>query len=589
MQRDIKIRSLLQQKLVDSSAAKNVLSRKQINVTYTPEKVFILCVHANTLPFLELYGNEQEVISHHPQKVIDLISCSFVSKTIEDDRSFVIGFEDPARPQLELTALSSDECENWVRTLNTELPKVNCLPLQNNLYVLLPFNQTTSSQNGIGERFSFGEPYYESIASTSATRQNDEKIYSSLPNSPTSDSNQSQDRPPLLPSRTLSINLENRYSIDRISNDFYDHLPIISNDEYNTVSPKSSGKPENAVETSVTEGETSVENPGSYYNVSFSDQISPSDDATSIIPEGYSSIGSVRPVLPKPKVQMAYRNDEAEFRNDCNNLSLLPEPAAQLVESAPPLPNRNLVNVRETRKSIEKSSLPESANLPSKRLSLKEVELLKLKRDIDSDEPIKVVVNAEAVVRGLALVEMDSAIWVAGWSVDFNKMLRTAFHVGDKVTRINGKPFQCKLDAVKWMLNSMAFTGSIEMTLKRMPLAKAFILKRSVEGEDLGIVRKKNKNEITEIRPDSLTAQAGLVGAKTRSYSNPTGSEVNWFITEVNGRPLSIFASNNEAGERLSAIGLDVTLVVQPLDFVKCLRQCLKQQRKNFKDFVIAC
>uniref|UniRef100_A0A915JHS7 PH domain-containing protein n=1 Tax=Romanomermis culicivorax TaxID=13658 RepID=A0A915JHS7_ROMCU len=185
--REIKIRSFLQQRVIDQSSGRNFLSKK--TTSYLPEKSCVLCVHRNSLPFLEVYTTEatrvrnlknigsvsyktvgfcfgagyqsnndgiksvkEEDVAHHmPQNVYDLFDCSFISRALENDRTFIVGFKDPYRKTLEFTALTSNDCDDWIDTLTRELSDLRCLPdpldikdipidlmPQDNIYVALP-------------------------------------------------------------------------------------------------------------------------------------------------------------------------------------------------------------------------------------------------------------------------------------------------------------------------------------------------------------------------------------------------------------------------------------------------------------------
>ncbi len=66
-------------------------------------------------------------------------------------------------------------------------------------------------------------------------------------------------------------------------------------------------------------------------------------------------------------------------------------------------------------------------------------------------------------------------------------------------------------------------------------------------------------------------------------------SLVSWTLSEVNGRPLSLFAKEGEAAaERLQTVASrDVSVVVQPSDFILKLRKQMKSVR-GYKDYVLS-
>lgn len=83
-----------------------------------------------------------------------------------------------------------------------------------------------------------------------------------------------------------------------------------------------------------------------------------------------------------------------------------------------------------------------------------------------------------------------------------------------------------------------------------------FYLKRDMDGQLLGIALQAGSSscaELKEITPGSPAALTGMT-AKIRSF-NDSSVLVPWCITEINGRPLNMFAKEGEAMERLQALG----------------------------------
>jgi hypothetical protein len=77
-----------------------------------------------------------------------------------------------------------------------------------------------------------------------------------------------------------------------------------------------------------------------------------------------------------------------------------------------------------------------------------------------------------------------------------------------------------------------------------------------MDGQLLGLVLQPGGSscaEIKEIAPGSPAALAGMT-TKIRSF-NDSSILVPWCITEINGRPLNLFAKEGEAMERLQALG----------------------------------
>jgi hypothetical protein len=123
----------------------------------------------------------------------------------------------------------------------------------------------------------------------------------------------------------------------------------------------------------------------------------------------------------------------------------------------------------------------------------------------------------------------------------------------------------------------------VEIVIRRLPFAQVFHLKRDVEGQPLGIVTSGNTTEVREIIPSSPAAQHGMT-PKIRSFDGQTS--VPWVLTEINGRPLNLFSKDGEAGDRLQALGRDVSVLLQPSDIIGKLKKQLKSHR-NYKEFLL--
>lgn len=123
----------------------------------------------------------------------------------------------------------------------------------------------------------------------------------------------------------------------------------------------------------------------------------------------------------------------------------------------------------------------------------------------------------------------------------------------------------------------------VEIIVRRLPFAQVFYLKREVDGQPLGLVLNGNTSEVREIVPGSPAAIHGM-SARVRSLDGQT--LVAWHITEVNGRALNWLAKDGEASNRLQALGRDVSVLIQPTDFVAKLKKQLKAH-KNYKDYLL--
>lgn len=119
--------------------------------------------------------------------------------------------------------------------------------------------------------------------------------------------------------------------------------------------------------------------------------------------------------------------------------------------------------------------------------------------------------------------------------------------------------------------------------IRRVPFGRVFALRRETEGQNLGIILEGNTAEMKEVVVGSIAANSGL---SSRTPTVDGLSLTTWAITEVNGRPLNLFFKDGEVKDRLNAVGLDISLLLQPFDLVKQLKKQLKSLR-NYKDYIV--
>lgn len=179
---------------------------------------------------------------------------------------------------------------------------------------------------------------------------------------------------------------------------------------------------------------------------------------------------------------------------------------------------------------------------------------------------------------------------MAGWKQKDHPYLHNTFHIGDQLVSINGTVMESALHVKQFIKH---VPQSLQITIRRVPFGQIFCLKRLVDGEDLGLIREKGTAEINYIVPNSIADKAGLLGKCTfydehfeSSSSSSLANRNNWYITEINNRPLNLFFKNNEVADRLNAIGKEISILVQPFGFIKRLKKQLKTF-KNYKDFIV--
>ncbi|KAL1130135.1 hypothetical protein AAG570_013073, partial [Ranatra chinensis] len=123
----------------------------------------------------------------------------------------------------------------------------------------------------------------------------------------------------------------------------------------------------------------------------------------------------------------------------------------------------------------------------------------------------------------------------------------------------------------------------VELIVRRVPCGRVYALQRESEGQDLGIVQEGKTAEIREIIAGSIAALGGMT---SRTLTVDRLSLTTCVLTEINGRPLNLFFKDNEVRDRLNAVGLDISLLVQPSDLIKQIKKQLKSLR-NYKDYIV--
>ena len=170
---------------------------------------------------------------------------------------------------------------------------------------------------------------------------------------------------------------------------------------------------------------------------------------------------------------------------------------------------------------------------------------------------------------------------VAGWKQKKHPLLYNALHIGDQLVNVGGTTVRNSSEAQKVIRNSTCLY--IDFIIKRVPYGNVFALQRQSEGQSLGIVQEGNTAEIKEILPNSIAARQGL----TSKTPSPYGlSLTTWFLTEINGRPLNLFFKDNEVKDRLNAVGKEISVLVQPKDFIKQIKRQLKSMT-GYKDYIV--
>nr|XP_018915540.1 PREDICTED: uncharacterized protein LOC109042982 isoform X2 [Bemisia tabaci] len=214
------------------------------------------------------------------------------------------------------------------------------------------------------------------------------------------------------------------------------------------------------------------------------------------------------------------------------------------------------------------------------RLTLREQQVMQLRREMLHPGGVRLQVRRKDCLGPIAFVDAFNAVWVAGWKQKEHPMLYNVLHIGDQIMSVAGVQLHSAADTLKVIKGVQSLY--IEFVIRRVPCGRIYAIRREREGQSLGIVQEGTA-EIREVIPGSLAAMQGL---SSRTPTMDGLSLTSWVLTEINGRPLNLFFKENEVRDRLNAVGLDISILVQPFDLVKQIKKQLKTIR-SYKDFIV--
>ena len=218
--------------------------------------------------------------------------------------------------------------------------------------------------------------------------------------------------------------------------------------------------------------------------------------------------------------------------------------------------------------------------------SVREQQVLRLRQEISHPAGVRLQLRKKDVQSSLALVDLFGCVWVVGWKQRDYPVLYNAFHIGDQIISVSGVLIRSSGEFSK-LVKLKSNDLHTEIIIRRAPFGQVFYLKPDIEGQSLGIILNNSTAEIKEIIPGSVASQTG-VSAKVRSLDGQT--VVPLVITEINARPLNLFAKDGETWERLSGISRDpsrdISVLLQPADILAKLKKQMKSLR-GYKDFLL--
>eukprot|EP00057_Strongylocentrotus_purpuratus_P015317 XP_011669791.1 PREDICTED: uncharacterized protein LOC105440897 [Strongylocentrotus purpuratus] len=165
----------------------------------------------------------------------------------------------------------------------------------------------------------------------------------------------------------------------------------------------------------------------------------------------------------------------------------------------------------------------------------------------------------------------DKMIVVAGLPPSMYK----EFHVGDVIMKVNNKslPFVNTFHD----LIEESDTDEIEVEILRVPNGCLCHVTLPANGriDSLGVSFSNDENgvEVTAIDEDGLVFKSNqLQNSRPEGLTNPT-KRVNWGLVEINQQPVSLTSSRTQVEKLLCDAGIELALVLLPMDLVDHLRK----------------
>ncbi|CRK86922.1 CLUMA_CG000743, isoform A [Clunio marinus] len=618
---------------------------KQSFLNHLNKKVFvILCIHEDE-PFLEIYTKKVQATTHTPTQVLDLKKCNYVGLKIpvrslgqQETFEFVISLENC--DVVTFAAKTWNLMIEWVNCLKLKLRELKILSPKENIYTKPPgmkpaiIQSTRNPRDPLPQRpmnvsdipgLELTERVDNNSNHNGNTReqvvvnseneatQQVENILDVLAINDADDDDTTAD-PITIPifnfstSNTTSQNLINllsnplRHTTNTLNyaaafQDLFNVEPDDDEDDDDDINEKENN--EDVPPTSV--------DIDYIPEVNVEAQSVPRDNITVIKIAENEMISSQahrkenNPRVTKIKIEMDYdqlSNATSLMHSHVMSSSLqsqLPKPIETQSQSQAPSTSTSVVNcengvgvsgevkqmikVKETEKIVVQGSPKKSAPATPKhhekrKLSLREKQVQQLRNEINTE--IRFKLRKKDCVDSIAFVSAFGSVWIAGFKP--NPVLY-CLHVGDQLLAINNIVIKSPSDAQKYI--KMCSGLFVEVTIRRLPLAGIFLIKREFEGQCLGIIRDGSSSAIVEIIPNSISSHI-----PPRPISQDEDST--WIITQINFRNLSLISHKkyDEIELLLNSSSLEMSLLLQPSDFIAKIKKELKAM-KNYRDYTL--
>uniref|UniRef100_A0A7E4UVQ7 PH domain-containing protein n=1 Tax=Panagrellus redivivus TaxID=6233 RepID=A0A7E4UVQ7_PANRE len=619
---------------------------RKTKYVYEEEQWVALCVHNNTIPFLEWYPVCNEIQTHEPTKVRDLLECQFVNLSIGDDRCFVIGFNDENRPVIEFAARTSEDARSWIEEIQVCLRRIGCMPATDNEYQPMPCREAekdsdTTSGSGSGNSLDVGTTTIEPpTISPSVMRRSpaavSQRYYSLSEVIPMPSTTSSSSIPIPIPAGKCITTNNNHYfpdisppssppaSIRRESTSIATSPPRRSTKEsmsppvdepppklpprkvvidLNSPIPLTPTSPKSTISTTtpIADGARSA---GHQYSMPMTESsVSKQSDGI------YRRAAPIEPydLIPMANAKTAGSPDRAEAsvytrfvfptngsdKSISDESSRLSQEIAQLrMSTASSSTSTTTEDSNDSTKSypgdhIYNQVIPPPRPPPkSSSTTLYSQGFSYAGASREESVPLKTVsILMTLCVEHLKLVEINGRIWVSGWSEEKNGALCHLLHFGDQIVEVNDTPVRSLSELPGIFLGARPGIP-IPFKIRSTPHGQTYTLtkpKNVYTPRSFGIVLHKKKNRIEEVVPRSPAFLSGIPAKMSPFLYGRT--EVSSVITEVNGIPLNPFAANDLFYKRMEQVpnGTDFQIVVQPKDFITLIKDQLKAGNKTMR------
>uniref|UniRef100_A0A8R1XUI2 PH domain-containing protein n=1 Tax=Onchocerca volvulus TaxID=6282 RepID=A0A8R1XUI2_ONCVO len=576
-----------QREIVKASWLQHVIHKKggtlhrKKKILYEEGKWIVLCIHNGRIPLLEWYFSEEYVDGHRPSKVIDLLDSSFVRAIMNDPsrRSFMIGFMDCSRDAIELSALTIEDCDDWIRSATSALIRLNCLRESTNLYISVPDFACESSKTA--EQFIYEDAGIDEIP---------EELAPSLPTSTPRNSEYERIRclsltmqPPGISSLFRTLSTEDKKEKNHGMVKTPPPLPPRNISSSQVQIPKTGTKrysiydhPKNHASTSFGNSSVAKERSGDI-------PISLQNSVYSTL-EGPTSLDTeiAAPVSLRPEsMKRGYSVPAGTLNvNIAHSHRITANNSLSLDYDAPSKVMNRILPV--TSIALQKSHLPNERNssgmLVENHNSSQSINNCGISSGLRN-----LIVQPFICTQHIAYVDFGGKVWITGWTAVAKKYLADQLFVGDQLVRVADVDIY-NTQQIPFAFSSALKTGlSVNIAIQRVPHGTVYTLQKTKQKFDAGLILDKHKIKLADVLEGSPAWEAGIrasVPAVTRIGITPA------CITCVDKHALNIFSEDDEVLRHIDSLPLSVfTVMIQPYDFVKLLKKSLRKL-KNISDFV---